>query len=151
LGIRENLVSAESAGGIPRWVQIPVGVLLLIILLFCLAGSVFLVIQPSEKNPPLAIIVGSIMVLVSLWGVEKSVRLIFDWRTHGGLMGPISLRIVATFFLVMPVIALVFGQLQKLGIVGYIQAIAYVFIAFNLFRLARARSVAQPRAECRRG
>ena len=58
-------------------------------------------------------------------------------------MGPISLRIGTILFLVMPVIALVVGQLQKLGVVGYIQAIVDVLISFNLFRLARTRSIAQ--------
>jgi hypothetical protein len=49
------------------------------------------------------------------------------------------------FFLVMPVIALVSGHLQKQGPLIWLQAAAYPFIALGLFRLARARTGAQQR------
>lgn len=131
---------SSTDGGVPRWVEIPFGLFLLVVLFFCAIGSATLVVAPPDKNPPLAMAVGSIMVLLTLWGVEKSVRLISGRPTHGGLMGPISLYFCAMFFLVMPVIALVSGHLQKQGILVWLQAVAYPFIAFGLFRLARERS-----------
>lgn len=135
---------SSTGDGVPRWVEIPFGFFLLVVLFFCAIGSATLVVDPPDKNPPLAMAVGSIMVLLTLWGLEKSVRLISGRSTHGGLMGPISLYLCATFFLVMPIIALVSGHLQKQGVLVWLQAAAYPFIAFGLFRLARERSGAQP-------
>ena len=88
----------STSGGVPRWVEIPFGFFLLVMLFFCAIGSATLVVNPPDKNPPLAMAVGSIMVLLTLWGLEKSVRLISGRPSHGGLMGSISLYLCATFF-----------------------------------------------------
>lgn len=51
---------------VPRWIQVPVGLFLAAILVFCLAGSLMLAFLPNEKSPILAPILGTSMSLVSV-------------------------------------------------------------------------------------
>ena len=127
---------SEAEMSVPRWIQVPVGLLRLPFALICLAGSVILIMSPPAKNPPVAIAFGSVMVLMSLWGVEEVARLVFGWRTQGGLMAPMSLRLIGVFFLLLPLIGFCTGHNGRVGLVGILQAIAYVSISVGLFTLA---------------
>jgi hypothetical protein len=80
------------------------------------------------------------MIFVSLWGIEKSVRLILGWHTHGGLIGPTALRIVGVFFLLLPTGGVFTGYYAHFGLLAVAQAIGYVILCFVLFRMARGRS-----------
>jgi hypothetical protein len=131
---------------VPRWVQVSVGLLLLPITDFCLAASAMPVIRPPEKNPTSAVTLGSVMVLLSFWCVDKAVRLILGWRTHGGLMGPNALRVIGVFFLLVPLAGFITGHYARLGLLAVLQALAYVSVFFSLFALARTRSQADAQA-----
>jgi len=131
---------------VPRWVQVLAGLLLLPIAVFCLAASAMPVIRPPEKNPTLAVTLGSVMVALSFWCIDKAVRLILGWRTHGGLMGPNALRVIGVFFLLVPLAGFFTGHYARLGLLAVLQALAYVSVFFSLFALARARSQADAQA-----
>lgn len=130
----------QEPNALPRWVQIPFGLFLLPITLLCLGGSGMVVINPPDKNPLFAIIVGSVMIIVSFWGIEKSIRLIFTWKTQDGLIGPIALRIIGVFFLLIPIAGFFTGYYIQHGFVAIVQAVANVLAAFGVFALARTRS-----------
>jgi hypothetical protein len=46
---------------LPRWIQVPAGLFLSVILLPCLAGSLMMVFLPNEKAPLLAPTAGILM------------------------------------------------------------------------------------------
>lgn len=125
---------------VPRWIQIPVGLLMLPFMLLCLAGSAMFAVSPPAKHRALAIAIGLLMVLVCFWCIGKAVCLIFGWHTRGGLMGPMALRIVGVFFLLLPLAGFFTGYYSRWGLLGILQALAYVSIFFGLFSLARSRS-----------
>jgi hypothetical protein len=104
------------------------------------AGSITLIFDPPEKDPPLAIVLGSFMTLASCWGVAKGARLIFGWRTNGGLMGPVALRVIAVIYLILPVVGIFTQHYSRFGLVAVLQAIAYLLVFFGLLRMAKARS-----------
>jgi hypothetical protein len=129
----------EAEPSVPRWLQISIGLLLLPVTALCLIGAVLLVVKPPEKNPLLAVTIGSLMVLLSFWGLEKAVRLILGWRSRGGLMGPFALRVVGVFFLLLPLAGFFTDHYARYGLLAVIQAVGYVFTFFALLALARTR------------
>jgi hypothetical protein len=75
---------------IPRWIQVPVGLILGFLTLLCGFASVILLLAPNKKSPVLAI-VGLILLLGCLWVLEKCemapvnasrrvARISFQWR-----------------------------------------------------------------------
>ena len=124
---------------IPRWVQIPIGLVLGLLTLLCGFASVVLLFAPNKKSPILAIVVGLILLLGCLWILEKCFRLITGRKTRGGLMSPRALRIVSFFLLIFPVVGLFTGYYREMGAVSIYQAVMYFFGFLGLRALARKR------------
>jgi hypothetical protein len=60
----------EGVGEIelPRWVQVPIGIILTLFTLLCGLASAYLFFVPNKKAPVLAFVVGAILLLGCLWG-----------------------------------------------------------------------------------
>ena len=80
---------------LPRWVQVPVGIVLSLFTLLCGFASAYLLFVPNKRAPILAFVVGFILLLGCAWVLEKCFRLITGRKTRGGLMSPSALRIVS--------------------------------------------------------
>jgi hypothetical protein len=89
---------------VPRWIQVPAGIILSLLTLLCGFGSAFLVFIPNKKAPILAFVVGLALLLGCVWVLAKCFRLITGKKTKGGLMSPTALRVVSIFFLVLPLL-----------------------------------------------
>lgn len=124
---------------LPRWVLVPVGVLLGLFTLLCLVGSATLIFAPSEKAPILAPVVGVVCVIACFWVLEKCFRLITGKKNKGGLMSPNTLRAVGWFFLLLPVGGLFTGYFTTHTLFAVVQTAAYISIFFGLRALAAFR------------
>src|SRR5260221_2850564 len=124
---------------VPRWVQVPVGIVLGLFGLICAAGSATLLISPPVKNPALGVVLGIVLLLGCLWVLEKCIRLITGRKNNGGLMAPRALRVLALLFLVLPLGGLFTGYFVTHTFVAIAQSVAYIAIFFALRRLATER------------
>lgn len=124
---------------VPRWVQIPAGIALGGIVLLCLAGSLMMVFLPNEKAPVLAPVFGAFMALVSLWALSKCFLLLSGKKMQGGLIKPRGLRVLAWFFLLLPLGGLFTGYFITHTVQALVQTAAYVSIFFGLRSLAAHR------------
>lgn len=131
--------SNEEVVPVPRWVQVPAGLFLGIILLFCLAGSAGLAFTPNEKAPLAAPFVGTLMSAVSFWGLLVCYRLVVGKRVRGGLIGPTALRIIAWVFLLLPVGGVFTGYFEQHTLRAVIMTAAYISIFYGLRSLASHR------------
>jgi hypothetical protein len=82
---------------IPRWVQIPIGIILALFTLFCAFATVSIFFLTRNKNPNPIVVAFVLLVLLipCLWVLGKCFRLITGRKKHGGLLGPAVFRIVA--------------------------------------------------------
>jgi amino acid transporter len=124
---------------VPRWVQVPIGLVLGLLTLLCGFASVVLLLAPNKKSPILAIVVGLLLLLGCLWVLEKCFRLLTGRKNRGGVMTPNTLRAVSFFFLVLPVAGLFTGYYREMGPVAIFQAVMYFFSFLGLRALARKR------------
>ena len=123
---------------LPRWVQVPVGIVLSLFTLLCGFASAYLLFVPNKRAPILAFVVGFILLLGCAWVLEKCFRLITGRKKRGGLMTPSALRVVSSL-LIFPVVGLFTGYYREMGAVAIYQAVMYLFGFFGLRALARKR------------
>ena len=132
-----NLESQEKE--VPRWVQIPAGLVLGLLTLLCGYASIVLLLEANKKNPILTVVVGFVLLLGCLWVLEKCFRLVTGRKNRGGLMNPRTLRLVSFLFLIFPVVGLFTGYYRKMGPIAVFQAVMYIFGFLGLRDLARTR------------
>ena len=124
---------------VPRWVQVPAGLFLGLILVFCLAVSVALALVPNEKAPIGAPIAGTLMGVVSLWGLRICYRMVAGKRVRGGLIEPTALRAIAWVFLLLPVGGVFTGYFEQHTLRAVIMTAAYISLFRGLRSLATYR------------
>jgi len=124
---------------LPRWVQVPVGLVLGLFTLLCGFASLSLLLVPNKQSPVLAVLVGVVLLLGCLWVLEKCFRLLTGRKRKGGLMTPNTLRVVSFCMLVLPIAGLFTGYYREMGAVAILQAVMYFFGFLGLRALARKR------------
>jgi amino acid transporter len=124
---------------LPRWVQVPVGLVLGLFTLLCGLASLSLLLVPNKQSPILAVVVGLVLLLGYLWVLEKCFRLLTGRKHKGGLMTPNTLRVVSFFMLVLPIAGLFTGYYREMGAVAIFQAVMYFSGFLGLRALARKR------------
>jgi hypothetical protein len=124
---------------LPRWIQIPVALFLGCVTLLSLLGSITMVINPNEMAPVLAPALGILMALACCWLLQKCVFLLIGRRVRGGLFGPLALRLLAWFFLLLPIGGIFTGWFQTHTLVALVQTVAYIATFFALRTLAAVR------------
>lgn len=141
-----NIPEAEDTREIelPRWLEVPIGILLSLFTLLCGFASAYLLFIPNKKAPVLAFVVGTILLLGCLWVLAKCFRLITGRKHRGGLMSPRALRIVSFCVLVLPVVGLFTGYYRELGAIAILQVVMYFFGFLGLRALASKREGQKP-------
>ena len=124
---------------LPRWIQIPAGLVIGLFTLLCALGALSLLFAPNKQSLTLCLVAGAILLLGCFWVLEKCWRLVTGRKYKGGLMSPRALRVVAFFFLVMPIAGLFTGYYRTMGPLAIFQAVSYVLAFFVLRALARNR------------
>lgn len=135
----------EQDKELPRWIQVPAGLILGLFTLFCGFASASLLLVPNKKSPSpvLAVVVGLVLVLGCLWVLEKCLRLVTGRKRKGGLLSPNALRVVSFVMLVLPVAGLFTGYYREMGASAIFQGVMYFFGFFGLRALARKRDAEQ--------
>lgn len=129
---------------VPRWVYVPLGIVLGALAFLCLAGSIMIIFLPDKKNPDpiLAPALGAGMILVSLWALSVCYRMVVGKKVRGGLLGPRALRVIAWVFLSLPItgllVGLFTGDFTNL-LQGLVMSVVYVGAFFRLRSLAARR------------
>lgn len=119
--------------------QTAVGLVLMVFSLLSLAGSVAMVLFPGEAAPVLTRTIGLVLVLLSIWGLVLSFRLVFEIRVQGGLMGTSALRFCAWFFLLLPLGGLFTGYFVTHTVQALVMTGMYIGAFFSLRSLAARR------------
>jgi hypothetical protein len=129
---------------LPRWVQVPIGVILSLFTLLCGFASAYLIFVPNKKAPGLAFVISVFLLVGCAWVLEKCFRLITGRKKRGGLMTPRTLRIASFFLLVLPVIGLFTGYYRDVRCSRDRPSCMYFFGFFGLRALARKRENQEP-------
>lgn len=125
---------------LPRWVTIPLGMLLAPFTLICVIGSSTLLIAPNVPPTVLTVSIGSLFLAGSLWVFYLSLRLLFvSPKYETSFITPIGLRIIALIFAVIPIISLILGTFWEKPIIHSIMTMAYISIFFRLWGMAKHR------------
>jgi hypothetical protein len=83
------------------------------------------------------------MALASAWILSISYRLLTNQPSYGGLLSPLTLRLVAIYMAAMPIVT---GRTADWGWPRYLQAAMFIFSAVVLWRLAAWRQASHFRA-----
>jgi len=132
-----NLESQEKE--VPRWVQVPAGLVLGLLTLLCGYASLVLLLDANQKAPVVAAVVGFVLLLGCFWVLEKCFRLLTGRKNRGGLMTPGTLRVLSFCFLALPVAGIFTGYYRRMGLIAIFQAVMYFFSFLGLRALARKR------------
>lgn len=138
-GMNSSAPFESEPASVPRWIAIPVGIVLGLFLLPCLIGSASLILVPAESAPIARPIGGAVLIVMCCWSLEKCFRLVTNKRNKGGLLSQRSLRAVGWLFLLLPVGGLVTGYFQAKPVIAVVQTAAYISIFFGVRRLASER------------
>jgi hypothetical protein len=130
---------------LPRWVQLPIGIILSLFTMLCGFASMYLLFIPNKKSAVLVMVVGFILLLGCLWVLAKCFRLITGRKRRGGLMSPRALRVVSFFLLVSPVVGLSTGYYREMGAMTIFQVVMYFFGFLGVRALARKRESQEPK------
>jgi hypothetical protein len=136
------LLARIGEAELPRWIRVPVGILIGLLAVFCAFATVDILLLPGKKSNPspiLAVAVVLILLLACLWVLNKCFRLVTGRKKRGGLLSPTVLRVVAASLLIIPVAGLFTGYYREMGAAAILQAVMYVFGFFGLRALARKR------------
>ena len=138
---------------LPRWIQVPAGLILGLATLFCAFALVLIVFFGPRDNKlsPVAILLLLVFLIPCLWVLEKCYRLVTGHKRHGGLLSPTTLRIVALCLLVLPIAGFFTGYYRQMGALGVFQAIMYLFGFFGLRALAQKREALEKSKEQQHG
>jgi hypothetical protein len=130
---------------LPRWIHVPVGLVLGLFTILCGFAALSLLRVPNKQTPVLAVVVGLVLLLGCLWVLEKCFRLLTGRKHKGGLMTPNTLRVVSFCILVLPIAGLFTGYYREMGAVAILQAVMYFFGFLGLRALARKREAKRSR------
>ena len=134
-----NLEDQKKERELPRWVQVPAGIVLGSFTLLCGYASLVMLFAVNPKSPILAAVIGFVLLLGCFWVLEKCFRLLTGRKIQGGLLSPRALRVVSFFFLIFPIAGLFTGYYRRMGAIAVFQALMYVLSFVGLQGLARRR------------
>jgi hypothetical protein len=138
---------------LPRWIQVPAGLILGLATLLCAFAIILIVFfgPRANKLSPIAILLLLVFLIPCLWVLEKCFRLVTGHKRHGGLLSPTALRIVALGLLLLPIAGFFTAYYRQMGALGVFQAVTYLFGFFGLRALAHKREADEKSKEQQHG
>jgi hypothetical protein len=125
---------------LPRWVTIPLGILLTPFSLLCVVGSSLIILAPNVPPSFLTVSIGSIFLAGSLWVFYLSLRLLFvNPKGKSKFISPIALRAIALVFVVIPIVSIVLGTFWEKPLLHTVMTVAYIRIVLKLCAVAKHR------------
>ena len=136
--MKSDLVEPKS---LPRWITLPLGLVLFPFTLLCILGSAIMLLAPNVPPSIFTISIGSVFLIGSIWVSLLLFRLIVsNPKKSKGFVSPVVLRIIGVLFVAMPIMALAVGTFMDKPVIYSIQAIIYFCVAAQLFRIANIRA-----------
>lgn len=125
---------------VPRWITLPLGLLLLPILILCVFGGVSLFIDPPKDVATARIVIGSV-VLAASFGLGVVVFRLITGREspYGGLFPPNALKGLAIVFGAMPIGLAFTGFYSDEPIRSIAVAATWILMAAGIWRMATRR------------
>ena len=125
----------------PKWLNTIAGLFLFFIILLCFLGALSFLTNPLTKDPIVEYIFGIIFLLLSLWGFEKSIYLIFNLHSEKTtLLSSKTLYVGSLFFFLLPFLGLYFGKQNTINFIIYFQIVSNLSFSIALFVLAKKYS-----------
>jgi hypothetical protein len=126
---------------LPRWVTIPLGLVLFPFTLMCVVGSAILLLAPNVPPSFFTVSIATLFLGGSLWVSLLSFRLIISNPSKSkGLVSPLALRLIGVLFISMLILSIFVGTFMDKPIIYSIQTIIYFCVAAQLFRMAKLRA-----------
>ncbi len=126
---------------LPRWVTMPLGIILTPFTFLCVIGSSIMLLAPNVPPNAFTVLLGSLFWAGSCWVFYLSLRLLFvNPKSKSGLITAMGLRGIALVFAVIPVASLITGSFWDKPIIHSIMTVLYMFIIAHLWGLAKHRS-----------
>ncbi len=85
---------------IPRWLQVPIGLVLGFLIILIGLASVALSFPRLQDHPIFSFAAGIVLLLACLWVFERCVRLVIGRKKQFGLMSPRTLHVISWLILV---------------------------------------------------
>jgi hypothetical protein len=125
---------------LPRWAQIVAGVVLLPLTALSVVGAVSIFGIPKVQADALLQLLAGAIVLLCLWAVSLSVRLLLGLKGRRGLFGPIALRVIAVCAVGLVIGGVFTGVYVTHPLRSALLAISYLLISVRLWQLAAQRA-----------
>lgn len=126
---------------LPRWVTIPLGMVLAPFTFICVIGSSVILLAPNVPPSMLTVSIGTLFLSGSLWVFYLSLRLLFvSPKSKTSFISPIGLRVIALVFAAIPIVALILGTFWEKPLIHSIMTLAYISIVFKLLGIAKHRT-----------
>ncbi len=130
----------SDTNSLPRWVAIPIGLLLLPFTLASCIGSAALIFAPNIPPTFRSLALSGIFLAGSIWAFYISLRLVFiNQNGNKKLISPLGLRVISLIFLAIPIISLLLGTFWEKPILYSFLTVAYISIFLQLIYLAKQR------------
>jgi len=125
---------------LPRWVTIPLGIVLAPFSFLCVIGSSTLLLAPNVPPSVLTVSLGCLFLGGSLWVFYLSLRLLFvNPKGQSNFISPSGLKAISLVFVVIPIMSLVLGTFWEKPVFHSIMTVAYIGIVLRLWGVAKHR------------
>jgi hypothetical protein len=147
--------SEDREKELPRWLQVPAGLILGVCALLCGFATIDLFLLAPKPISMLGVLAAFLLLLGCIWVLEKCIRLLTGRKRAraGGLLTPNTLRVVAFVMLILPIAGVFTGYYREMGALAILEAVMYLFGFSGLRALARRREakesqVSDPKDGC---
>ncbi|MDP1932797.1 MAG: hypothetical protein Q8L60_15200 [Gammaproteobacteria bacterium] len=126
---------------LPRWVTIPLGMVLAPFTLICVIGSSALLLAPNVPPSFLTVSLGTLFLAGSLWVFYLSLRLLFvSPKGQASFITPIGLRAIALVFALIPIVSLLLGTFWEKPLIHSFMTTVYIGLVLRLWGIAKHRA-----------
>ena len=136
----ENISEEFDPKPLPRWVTVPLGLLLVPFTLICVVGSATILIDPFVPPSIFTVSIGSIFLAGSLWVFYLSFRLVFSSpNSEKKFLSTFMLRVISLVFLAIPVVSIAVGTFWEKPIIHSIMTVGYISVVIRLWAIGKHR------------
>ncbi len=125
---------------LPRWITIPLGMVLVPFTLLCVIGSAILLAAPNVPPTLLTVSLGGVFLAGSLWVFYLSLRLLLvSPKSRAKFISPTGLRVIALIFAAIPIISIIVGTFWEKPVSHSIMTVLYLGIVLRFWHIAGCR------------
>ncbi len=121
---------------LPRWIAIPLGLLLAMITFFFVANSLVLVVDPNTQQTLLTVLLQTAVFAGGIWALYLSLRLVFvNPKKTPSLITPTSFHMAASAMVAISLLTIATPSFWETPIIRSIILLVYVGIAYLLWQV----------------